>query len=110
MEFRQHYLPSEAIEENSHSSIGLTSSYHWEVEPSFALVMGIDFEYTDGELTQTQQKDDTFGFGKARQQGIHYDYKVKANNIAPHDWLTATFFTHNLNNFSAIILTSFISD
>jgi iron complex outermembrane receptor protein len=51
--------------------------------------MGIDFEWTEGELTQTQQKPDSYGFGKARQQGLHYDYKVNATTIAPYiqsDW------------------------
>jgi iron complex outermembrane receptor protein len=89
MEFRQHYLPSEAIEENSHSSIGVTSSYHWQFDPSLALVIGADAEWTSGELTETQQKASTFSFGKARQQGVHYDYEVNALTLAPYvqaDW------------------------
>lgn len=89
MEFRQHYLPSKAIEENSHYSVGVASNYYWQIDPSLALVMGIDAEWTDGELTQTQQKSDTFSFGKARQQGTHYDYEVEATTIAPYiqgDW------------------------
>ncbi|MBL4899452.1 MAG: TonB-dependent receptor [Colwellia sp.] len=89
MEFRQHYLPSKAIEENSHYSVGLVSRYHWQVEQDIALVMGLDLEWTEGELTQTQQKPDTYSFGKARQQGVHYDYKVDASTIAPYvqaDW------------------------
>ena len=89
MEFRQHYLPSKAIEENSHYSVGLVSNYYWQIEPSVSLVLGIDAEWTDGELTQTQQKADTYSWGKARQQGVHYDYKVKASTIAPYiqgDW------------------------
>jgi iron complex outermembrane receptor protein len=89
MEFRQHYLPSKAIEENSHYSVGMVNNYNWQVEDNLALVMGIDVEWTEGELTQTQQKPDTYGFGKARQQGLHYDYKVDASMIAPYiqaDW------------------------
>ncbi|PHR84661.1 MAG: ligand-gated channel [Colwellia sp.] len=89
MEFRQHYLPSKAIEENSHYSVGMINSYHWQVDQNFALVMGIDFEWTEGELTQTQEKPDTYSWGKARQQGLHYDYKVDASTIAPYiqaDW------------------------
>lgn len=89
MEFRQHYLPSEAIEENSHASIGLTSSYHWQFDPSLALVLGADVEWTSGELTETQQKASTFSFGKARQQGVHYDYEVDVVILAPYvqaDW------------------------
>mgnify|MGYP000332428986 CR=1 FL=1 len=89
MEFRQHYLPSKAIEENSHYSVGVASNFYWQIEPSIALVMGVDAEWTDGELTQTQQKPDTYSWGKARQQGTHYDYEVEASTIAPYiqgDW------------------------
>jgi len=69
MEFRQHYLPSKAIEENSHYSVGVASSYYWQIEENLALVMGIDAEWTEGELTQAHKSPDTFSFGKARQQG-----------------------------------------
>ena len=89
MEFRQHYLPSKAIEENSHYSVGVASNYFWQIEPSLALVMGVDAEWTEGELTQTQQKPDTYSWGKARQQGTHFDYEVEASTIAPYiqgDW------------------------
>lgn len=89
MEFRQHYLPSKAIEENSHYSVGLASNYFWQIDPSLAVVMGIDAEWTEGDLTETQQKPDSYSFGKARQQGIHYDYDVEATTIAPYiqgDW------------------------
>ena len=89
MEFRQHYLPSKAIEENSHFSVGMINRYNLQVDQNLALVMGIDFEWTEGELTQTQQKADSYGFGKARQQGLHYDYKVDTSTIAPYiqsDW------------------------
>jgi iron complex outermembrane receptor protein len=89
MEFRQHYLPSKAIEENSHYSVGVTSNYYWQIDSNIAVVMGINAEWTEGALTQTQQKPDTFSFGKARQQGTHYDYKVEALTIAPYiqgDW------------------------
>ncbi len=34
MEFSQHYLPSRAIEENSHYSLGLVSNYNWQVSKS----------------------------------------------------------------------------
>ena len=48
MEFRQHYLPSKAIEENSHYSIGVINSYNWQVEENLSLVMGVDLEMTKG--------------------------------------------------------------
>ncbi len=96
MEFRQHYLPSKAIEENSHYSLGMVSNYYWQIDPSLALVMGVDAEWTAGELTQTQQKPDTYSWGKARQQGIHFDYQVDATIIAPYvqgDWQVSDALT-----------------
>ena len=89
MEFSQHYLPSKAIEENSHYSVGMINNYHWQIDQDLAVVMGIDLEWTEGELTQTQQQPDSYSFGKARQQGLHYDYNVDASIIAPYiqtDW------------------------
>ena len=89
MEFRQHYLPSKAIEENSHYSIGLASNYNWQVDDQLTLIMGIDVEWTEGELTQTQQRASYTFFSKTRQQGLHYDYEVQATTIAPYiqgDW------------------------
>lgn len=89
MEFRQHYLPSEAIEKNNHTSLGLASHINWHISQQLTFIIGVDVEWTEGELTQIQQKEDSFGFGKARQQGLHFDYKVEALTVAPFiqaDW------------------------
>jgi len=89
MEFRQHYLPSKAIEENGHHSIGLVSNYNLQLNDELTVVMGVDLEWTEGELTQTQQQPDMYSFGKARQQGVHYDYQVDTSIVAPYiqaDW------------------------
>jgi len=89
MEFRQHYLPSKAIEENNHYSIGMINNYNWQVASNLALVMGVDLEWTDAGLTQTQQKSDSYSWDKARQQGVHFNYEVEASTIAPYiqvDW------------------------
>lgn len=89
MEFRQHYLPSRAIEDNSHHSLGLASHYNWQVNQELTLIMGVDLEWTDGKLTETQEKADSYSYGKARQQGLHYDYEVQATTVAPYiqgDW------------------------
>jgi iron complex outermembrane receptor protein len=56
MEFRQHYLPSEAIQENGHHRIGAVSSYNWHINQEITLIMGGDAEWTEGGLTQTQEK------------------------------------------------------
>ena len=83
MEFRQHYLPSRAIEENSHHSLGVNTDYQWQVNDALSLVVGADIDWTQGELTETQQQADMFSFGKARQQGVHFDYDVDATTISP---------------------------
>ncbi|WP_166425620.1 TonB-dependent receptor [Paraglaciecola sp. 20A4] len=83
MEFRQHYLPSRAIEENSHYSLGVNTDYQWQVNDALSLVAGADIDWTQGKLTETQQQADMFSFGKARQQGVHFDYNVDATTISP---------------------------
>jgi len=83
MEFRQHYLPSKAIEENGHDSLGAKAAYYMDLAGGHNIIFGTDVEFTQGYLKETQEKDSTFSFGKARQQGVHYDYDVDAFLIAP---------------------------
>jgi iron complex outermembrane receptor protein len=99
IKFRQHFLPSRAIEENEHTSVGVLSGYTWEFDAGHKIIAGVDAEYTDGSLTQTQELSDRFRFGSARQQGVHFDYDVEATVVAPYihtEWqllerLRATF-------------------
>jgi len=88
MEFRQHYLPSRAIEENSHSSVGLKTLYRFALNETMQMALGLDLERTKGTLIETQDIADSFNFGKARQQGQHYNYEVKAQVLAPFVQLT----------------------
>jgi len=84
MEFRQHYLPSRAIEENGHDSVGVQTSYYMDLEGGHQVIVGTDLEYTDGHLKETQERDSYAYFGgKLRQQGVHYDYDVEAVSISP---------------------------
>lgn len=84
MEFRQHYLPSEAIEENGHDSLGVQTAYYVDLDGGHSVIVGLDAEYTDGHLKETQERDSYAYFGdKLRQQGIHYDYDVEAISISP---------------------------
>jgi len=92
MEFRQHYLPSKAIEENEHDSIGLQASYYMDIAGGHTVIFGTDFEYTDGGLKETQERASYTFFGKNRQQGVHFDYDVEALTIAPYvhaEWQVA---------------------
>ena len=84
MEFRQHYLPSRAIEENEHTSFGTQIAYYIDLNDGHKVIVGTDLEYTDGSLKQTQERASYSFFGKNRQQGVHYDYDVEAITIAPY--------------------------
>lgn len=77
MEFPQHFLPSNALEENSHWSIGAQSAVYHEAGP-LSLIAGVDAEYTEGSLREFQSDPTIFSF----TQGLHYDYEVRAVNAS----------------------------
>ena len=67
LEFLRHFVPGQALEENSHTSAGLQSALYsddWNV--------GINVEYTKGSLFEFQDNATVFSF----TQGLHYDYEV----------------------------------
>jgi iron complex outermembrane receptor protein len=80
MEFRMHFLPSQAIEKNGHWSVGLQSSYNLPLQGGHTLIIGNDFEYSDGYLSELQTDPDIFSY----EQGLHYNYTVQATTIAPY--------------------------
>ena len=80
MRFRMHYLPSQAIEENGHWSIGLQSAYRQSFDQGHKLILGADLEYSSGYLSELQTDPDIFSF----EQGLHYDYEVDAINLSPY--------------------------
>ncbi|WP_251360168.1 TonB-dependent receptor [Kangiella sp. TOML190] len=79
MEFLMHFLPSKALEENDHWSLGFLSQFRRELNEQFELLVGFDWDYTEGNLTETQARPDIFSF----TQGLHYDYQVTAKEMAP---------------------------
>lgn len=79
MEFRLHFLPSRALEETGHSSLGAQTALTFETA-STRLTAGLDGEWTRGFLIEDQTLP---SFGQF-PQGIHYDYEVEA--------LTGAFF------------------
>ncbi|MRX27168.1 TonB-dependent receptor [Kangiella sp. HZ709] len=79
MSFLMHFLPSKALEENNHSSIGFLSQFRRSLNERLELLVGLDWEYSDGSLTETQSIPDVFSF----TQGLHYDYRVTSNEVAP---------------------------
>jgi len=87
MEFLMHFLPGKPLEKNKHSSVGLLSAYTKELDGGHKIILGTDFEYTEGELSEVQNNP-TFvfpsGFVSDFVQGTHYDYEVDATVIAPY--------------------------
>ncbi len=77
MDFLQHFLPGNALEENGHWSVGAQSAYYFERE-GFSFIAGIDADYTEGWLTEFQEGPTVFSF----TQGLHYDYDVRAVNAS----------------------------
>ena len=78
MRFSQHYLPWQAVEENSQQSVGVQGQY----EKHFAqveFISGIDIDLTSGELIESQAED----FSATIPPGIHYDYDVDATLVSP---------------------------
>ena len=73
MEFLQHFLPWQPVEKNSHSSLGLKTVLHSDLD-NLRWANGIDLEYTDASLKETQDQD----FSPNQPAGVHYDYRVDA--------------------------------
>lgn len=99
MEFRQHYLPSRAIEENGHDSLGVQTAFYMDLDGGHKVIVGLDAEYTDGYLKETQDKayftyaGPPPGEKKKSPQGVHYDYDVEVVSLAPFvhaEWQLAT--------------------
>jgi len=77
MQFRMHFLPSEALETSGHDSVGLQSALVWTQENSVVRI-GLDADFTDGYLTELQTRPTLGSF----VQGLHYDYDVSARTYA----------------------------
>jgi outer membrane receptor protein involved in Fe transport len=78
MDFLMHFLPSKALEENGHSSIGLQSAILWQAGDGGFTQIGLDMERTDGFLRETQSKPSFGSF----PTGVHYDYQVIEQDIS----------------------------
>lgn len=80
MTLLQHFLPSKAIEESGHWSLGLLATTYVDLGERSSLVLGVDTEYTDGFLKEVQ----TLASFGTFPQGVHYDYDVAALVLAPY--------------------------
>ncbi|WP_245961385.1 TonB-dependent receptor [Thalassotalea euphylliae] len=79
MEFLQHFLPWQPVEENSQTGAGVKLSYQ-QVQQTFSWIAGVDIDHTQGELTEFQAEP----FAPHLPAGFHYDYEVDATVIAPY--------------------------
>lgn len=79
MQFLMHFVPSKALEENGHWSLGTQSAIYVDPAPGVALIAGVDWDYTEGYLRETQANPTVFSY----TQGVHYDYDVKALSASP---------------------------
>ena len=79
MSFLMHFVPSQALEENGHWSVGAQSALYWDEPARFSLIAGVDWEYTEGYLRETQSIPTVFSY----TQGVHYDYDVNALSASP---------------------------
>ncbi len=84
MNFIQHFLPGQPIEDTEQQSVGLQSAAYTELANGAQLAVGFDAEITDGELIQTQPNPTvgSFFIRSTIPQGKHYDYQVDAEQIA----------------------------
>jgi iron complex outermembrane receptor protein len=78
MQFLQHYLPWQPLEENSHTSVGVQAQFQKDYG-DLTWLSGFDADYTQGQLNETQADE----FSPTLPAGIHYDYKVNASVYSP---------------------------
>ncbi|MEX0740716.1 MAG: TonB-dependent receptor [Pseudohongiella sp.] len=85
LDFKQHFLPGTPTETNEHSSVGMQFAAYRDLSESTLLSAGLDLEFTEGTLTQSQDgptQGSPFLVGTV-PEGKHYDYDVDATQIAP---------------------------
>ena len=85
MRFRMHFLPGKPLEENAQKGVGVLSQFNYVVNDRISLDVGVDAEYTDGKLTQSQQgpTEGSAFLVETIPAGKHYDYDVDATLLAP---------------------------
>jgi iron complex outermembrane recepter protein len=79
MDFLQHFLAWQPVEDNGHDSVGLRTTLHTDTG-ALRWINGVDVEYTDGTLKETQDED----FSPSIPAGVHYDYEVGATVAAAY--------------------------
>ncbi|KXJ59577.1 MAG: ligand-gated channel protein [Alteromonas sp. Nap_26] len=90
MDFRMHFLPGKPLEENAQQGVGVLSQLNYVLSPTFSIDVGIDAEYTEGELLQYQtgETEGSAFLVETVPVGEHYNYDVNATLVAPFTALT----------------------
>jgi len=85
MEFLQHFLPGQPLEENSHVSAGVMTAVT-KATDRHTSVAGLDLEWSDVALRETQvgPAEGSDFLVETRPEGKHYDFNVGSISIAPY--------------------------
>ena len=92
MDFLQHFLPGDPLEENGQKSAGVQIGYYRPLSQSLNVIAGLDMEITDAYLKQSQDLPTNSDLRILRETipaGQHYDYQIDASMAAPFmhlDW------------------------
>jgi len=85
MQFLQHFLPGQPLEENGHVSAGVLASATANYDRS-SVVFGFDIEWADVFLKETQfgPTEGSDFLMETRPTGMHYDFDVVSISFAPY--------------------------
>ena len=85
MQFLQHFLPGQPLEENGHVSAGVTTTATFG-DKGRQTIIGLDIEWSDVFLRESQIGPTTGSpfLVETRPAGDHYDYDVVSLGIAPY--------------------------
>lgn len=84
MQFLQHFLPGDPLEDNAQTGLGWQSVWRHQHSDAIQWALGLDGEFNTLQLTQSQAEA-TPGSDFLRETiptGIHYDYDVDARQLA----------------------------
>ncbi|MBL8266145.1 TonB-dependent receptor [Steroidobacter sp.] len=94
MDFLQHFLVGKPLEQNGQESMGVLTSLDFTVFNNTRLLTGLDVEFAQGFLKETQPGPATDGAPAAnaiRPAGKHYDYQVDSRVAAVYGQIEQPF-------------------
>ena len=106
MEFLQHYLPGTPVENNSHTSFGIITSYVTKLD-KIQFTSGVQAETAKVKLEEFQKFSLTTStaFNNAvRPQGFHYNYGVDSRSVAVFFGFDEFFIGENSSAFGDLRL------